>query len=175
MANLENPVDYLQSEHHLLRDAVDITNKLLANKDDVFFHKQMHDLIIFFRNYGEIYHFPKEEYILYPILRGRSNLLPPNYVHDILDNHDDFKALIADMEHCYELNDCELLRRVTKDYLNELVHHLSEEEARIFKEALKLLSDVEQKRIVSEFIALDEKHGDKIQLIESLYKINAQL
>ena len=64
---------------------------------------------------------------------------------------------------------------MTKDYLNELVHHLSEEEARIFKEALKLLSDVEQKRIVSEFIALDEKHGDKIQLIESLYKINAQL
>ena len=171
----QSPITLLNEEHQLLLQAINIGQQVQEISDDQRYYALMHDLILFFRNYTEVYHYPKEEYILYPLLRGRTKQINPEHLEEIFDNHEDFKSLMAQIEMSYEQHDYKAMRRFMLEYLRILEIHISNEDKTILLSADKLLTPAESDAIVQEFNRLDEKHGDKLQLKESLYKLSLKV
>ncbi len=165
----------MQEEHNLLLHAVETAKHVNDLKDNEYYYELMHDLIIFFRNYTEIYHHPKEENILYPVLRSRSENMSATFIHEICDNHEDFKALVAEIENHYVLRNYAFLRITMKKYLDELTEHIHTENQVILSVAKQLLSKEESAMIYDEFMKVDEKFGEKQALRKGYFKLLNQL
>lgn len=172
---MKNPIKILKEEHNLLLHAIETGKHIQDLKDNEYYYELMHDLIIFFRNFTEIYHYPKEENILYPILRSRSEKMSPEFIHEICDNHDDFKAMVAEIENHYLLHNYLSLRITMKKYLEELADHIRTENHVIFSVAGQLLSEKECEEIYDEFMDVDKKYGEKQELRKSYFKMLNQL
>lgn len=172
---MKNPIKVLQEEHKLLLNAIKTGIEIQNIEDDAIYLKKIHDYILFIRNYTEIYHFPKEELIFYPMLRNRSENMKPEFLHEICDNHEDFKSFIAEIENHYSNLDYRQLRLTMSKYLKEMAEHMTSENKNILGVAAKLFSENELEKLYDSFIELDEKHGDKEQLEKDFYKISSQL
>ncbi len=174
---MENPIQILHREHMILMDAASTTERVQKIKDNKKYRWLIHDLILFFRNYTEIFHHPKEENVLYPIIKNRSRKINDHLMYEICDNHEDFKALIAEMENHFENRDYELLRKTVDTYLIELVQHIEMEEREILHISENLLVKSEIEKANEDFKTLDEKLGEheKEKLEKIIANINFQL
>ena len=61
-------VNILLEEHRLLMQAVKTAREIQKIHDDDLYYRQLHGIILFLRNFTEIYHHPKEEQPLNPLL-----------------------------------------------------------------------------------------------------------
>ena len=172
---MKNPIKLLQDEHKLILQAVEIGKSIQNVKEDKVYYKLIHDFILFIRNYTEVYHYPKEENIFYPLLRNRSEGLNGEFIFEISDNHEDFKALVAEIENHYVNYDYRQLRLTMKKYLKELADHINRENKTILNIASTLFTEKELEILYNKFIELDEKHGDKDELRKQVYKIGEQV
>lgn len=171
---MKNPIKQLQEEHQLLLQAIKAAGQIQNIKDDKAYHSRMNDVILFFRNFSEIYHHPKEEQIFYPALKNKSAQMSDEFLFEICDNHADFKSLMAEIENFYVLYDYRQLRNTFANYLEVLAAHIKRENKIILSVADQMLSDAEKKKISEEFDRLDERFGDKEQLIQDLHRISLQ-
>lgn len=174
---ISNPIQILREEHDILLQAIEVAEKVQKIKSNERYYELMHDLILFLRNYTEMYHYPKEEEVLYPLLRNRTGEMSDGFIHEICDNHEDFKALMADMENYYCDEKYSMLRSTTDIYLRELTEHILRENNIVLNQSGQLLDTREQKTICEEFQVIDEKfaEGYKQELKESLYHLKACL
>ncbi|MCC6371036.1 MAG: hemerythrin domain-containing protein [Bacteroidia bacterium] len=161
---MKNPIRTLQDEHQLLIYAITLGTDIQKVKNDERYRILIRDFILFIRNFTEIYHFPKEETIFYPMLRNRSKNMGEDFMHEIYDNHEDFKALVAEIENYYAAYDYFNLRQSIGKYLNEMFDHLNRENRIILNNASALFNESELNSIYKEFCLLDEKFGEKEKL-----------
>lgn len=172
---MKNPIRILQEEHHLLLQAIETGSDIQKVNDNIVFYNLMRDFIIFIRNYTEIYHHPKEETILYPLLQNRSENMSEEFIHEICDNHEDFKSLIAEIENHYVMYDFKQLRKAMITYLELLKEHIKRENKIILSVADKFLTETEKENIYNLFEKIDKSNGEKEELKKALYKINMQI
>lgn len=172
-----NPVQVLHEEHMTLLEAITTAKEVQRIQDNKQYRWLIHDLILFFRNYTEIYHHPKEEQILYPILKNRAEKMNDRFMYELCDNHDDFKAMIADIENYFESRDYRMLRKTIDTYLLELAEHIEKEEREILHISANLLSKMELENVNDDFKILDGKLGEneKNKLEKIIQNINLQL
>lgn len=173
--SMKNPIKILQEEHLLLLQAIETGKQIQKIEDDNLYYTIIHDFIVFIRNYSEIYHHPKEENVLYPLLKNRSEKMNADFMHEICDNHEDFKSLIAEIENLYVICDYKNLRKAMLNYFKVFEEHIKRENAIILSVAEKLLTEAEKENITNLFNKIDEKNGDKENLKKEFYKIRLQL
>ncbi|MBL0047841.1 MAG: hemerythrin domain-containing protein [Bacteroidetes bacterium] len=167
-------INTLLEEHKVLLQAIETSKEIQKIKDNDRYFTLMYDMIIFFRNFSEIYHHPKEEGILYPILRNRSANLSTEFMHEICDSHEDFKSIMAEIENVYILYDYKQLRILVSKYMEYLEDHIKKENKIILSVSKSLLNERELDMVATEFDRLDNRHGDKAELINSFYKVKSQ-
>ena len=172
---MKDPIRILQDEHTVLLEAIITGRALQKTIDNTVYYKLMHDFIIFIRNFTEIYHYPKEENILFPLLQNRSAAMTKEFIHEISDNHEDFKSMIAEIENHYMIQDSIQLRKTMNNYFEVLAEHIKRENKIILSAADKILSITEKKNIYDQFEKTDKKNGEKEELKKELYKIKELL
>lgn len=171
---MNNPIQILLDEHTVLLKAVELSNILQKTEDDTSYRNLLHDVILFFRNFTEIYHHPKEELYLYPLLRNRSENMNEKFIKEICDNHEDFKSLMADTENFYVSYQFKMLRSAFAAYLKLMKEHILRENSIVLSVAEQMLTQEELKSIAQHFKELDEKNGEKEELIKNFKKISLQ-
>lgn len=170
-----NAITILLEEHNLLLQAVKTAGQIQRIEDDELYYRQLHGIILFLRNFTEIYHHPKEENIFYPLLRNRSEGMSTEFIRETCDYHEDFKPMVFDIESSYLDYDYHQLRKATDKYLKALEEHIHRENEIILSIADGLLDEQELKTITKAFLQHDEDYGYKDELIKELHKINLQL
>lgn len=168
-------IQTLLDEHKVLLQAIETTKDIQKVEDDGQYFDLMYNMIIFFRNFSEIYHHPKEEEILYPLLRNRSAILSAEFMHEVCDNHEDFKSIMAEIESAYIVYDYKQLRHLVDKYMSYLEEHIKTENKIILSLTKSILNEHELSIVATEFKKMDERLGDKPELIESVKKIKLQL
>ena len=171
---MQNPITTLLEEHATLSKAIAIARKVQQVDDEITYRELMHGLIIFFRNFTEFHHHPKEEDILYPLLRNRTANMTEEFVHEICDNHEDFKESIAEMESHYVNYNTTMLRKIMENYLNCYEKHILEENKVVLDVVVNLISDEEKSTLNKQFQILENGKGinGKEELNNLLQKIN---
>jgi hemerythrin-like domain-containing protein len=172
---MNNPVEVLKQEHRVLLRAIDLAGKLQEEKDDEHYHRLMRDVILFLRNFTELFHFPKEEQVLYPALRNRTENMSPAFIHEICDNHEDFRGLMAELESHYLDRDFRLMRKTAAIYLGALASHIHREEEIILNIAPLLLTSNETAQLSSKFLVMDDRCLGKSEMEKDLDKLSAAL
>ncbi len=165
---------YILEEHNLLKKAIETTKQIQKIEDNETYHKALNDIILFFRNFSETYHHPKEENILFPLLMKHSKDVNAEFIHEITDNHEDFKCLMAEIENAFVIYDYKLLRALVNQYITYMDEHIKMENRMIMNLVPKILDEKELETAFTEFVKLDNKFGDKARLIEIFYKMNLQ-
>ena len=172
---MKNPIKILQEEHKILLSAVSLGYEIQKVQDEEEYRHLINDFILFIRNYSETYHFPKEEDVFYPLLRDRSKSMNAEFMHEICDNHEDFKALVAEIENHFSAYDYPRLRATMDRYLSEMFNHMNQENRVILSTAASLLSEREMNELFDAFVDYDEQHGEKENLEKDFYKISLQV
>ena len=170
---MKSPVDVLKEEHLLLKQAITTTFQIQAIKDNELYHNRLRDLILFFRNFTELYHDPKETNVLYPILQAK-NANNATTLQDICHHSEDLEMMIANIIDDYVSYDIFNLRKSVARYLEELSLQIEQEES-ILDVALSLLSDDESDMIYKEFVLHDEKDRLIGAIKKNFYKISNQI
>ncbi len=168
---METPAALLRYEHDILMGAVEKTKAIQAISEQELYRNTLQDVILFFRNFTETYHHPKEEDFLYPVLRNRSENMSNAFLKEIYDNHEDFKSLMAEIENNFVTYNFVLLRNSFDNYLKLMKEHIMRENAIVLSVADSLLSKDEQAEISAQFRQLDEKNGEKNQLIIQIQQL----
>lgn len=168
---MKDPVRILLEEHTLLLKAIETGRDIQEVSDDTTYSNLMNDFIIFIRNYTEIYHHPKEESILYPLLQNRSSAMSAEFIFEICDNHEDFKSMIASIENHFVACDYKQLRKDMFNYFKLLTDHIQRENIIILSVASDILTIEEKENIYNLFETIDKTNGEKEELTKTLYKI----
>ena len=168
-------INILLEEHKLLLQAIKTTRTIQKIEDNEAYYKQLHNIILFLRNFTEIYHHPKEENIFYPMLRNRSEGMSTEFIRETCDYHEDFKPMVFDIESSYLDYDYCQLRKATDRYITALEEHIRRENEIILSVAHSLLDEEELASLSKAMQKHDDEYGYKEELIKDLYKINMQL
>ena len=155
--------------------AVKTAREIQKIHDDDLYYRQLHGIILFLRNFTEIYHHPKEENLFYPLLRDRSAGMSTEFIRETCDYHEDFKPMIFDIESSYLDYDYPRLRIATENYIQALEEHIQRENDIILAVANNLLDEHELDGISKAFQKHDDDHGYKEELIKELNKITLQM
>ena len=166
-------IKILLDEHQLLLHAVGTARNIQKISDDEAYYTQIRGIILFFRNFTEIYHHPKEDEILYPLLRKHASSISPEFLYEVGDNHDDFKVLIADIENIYLFYNCNKLRHCTELYINALEKHILKEDKIVLSIAESLLNEEELALVQNAFEQFDQEIGYKEDLFNDFLKIES--
>jgi hemerythrin-like domain-containing protein len=172
---MKNPIKLLHDEHQLLLSAVNLGMELQKVNDNETYRTLVRDYLLFIRNYTELFHYPKEEDFLYPLLKNRSEKMDEDFMHEICDEHEDFRYFIAEIEIHYANCDYTRLKATMKNYLNEMFNHINRENKIILGVASKLLSKKELEKLYFDFIEFDQHQGDKSELEKDFLKLKLKL
>lgn len=168
---MKDPIKILEEEHDLLFQAIKTGVEIQKIEDDKLYHNLMNDFILNIRNYTETFHYPKEEQIFYPVLQNKSSKMSPDFIHEICDNHEDFKHHMAEIENLFVFQDYKRLRPTMLKYLHDLEEHLNRENKLILSVSHSLLSTEELESIYLDFVELDQKNRDKTSLKKNLTEL----
>lgn len=172
---MNNPVQILQEEHKLLLSAIDTARHIQEIDDNELYHKLVHDVILFFRNFTEICHFPKESQVLYPILRDKLDDDGARRLDSIQNEHEDMELLIAEIIDAFVSYDNRTVRVALQHYTDELSRIIAKEEQWVLPLAEQTLTAAESAAIFEEFTRLDKKDGVIVTVRNGYYKVMEQL
>ena len=168
---MNNPINVLKDEHELLLSAISTAKQIQEIRNNEQYHNKVHDMILFFRNFTELYHHPKEDQILYPVIKGRNKHVSDELIHELCNHHEDLEQLLADVIDAHVAYEYTNLRQTMDRYLKELSAQIESENLTILNVADGLLSDEESGSLFEEFLALDRKDGTKDTLHKRYAKI----
>jgi hemerythrin-like domain-containing protein len=172
---MKNPIKLLLDEHKLIQNALAFGKEIQKVEEGATYFNLARDFIIFIRNLTEIYHYPKEEHILYPLIRARADRSEEGLIYEICDDHQDLRTLIIELESHYLNYDYKQLHMAMTKYLYELSEHINLENESILKMDSKYFTDAELENLYGKFLEFDEKQGGKEDLIKEFYKMSVQV
>ena len=153
----------LYDEHDIIVKAIDIAKqaKLLIGKDDTLYEGLIRQLINFFRSYADRYHHYKEEEILFPEMSKRNELLADGVIQEMLDNHEDFRGMIRNIEKKLDASEFLETQKILETYAEALLDHIAVENDEVFQMAETIFSDNELEKMGHRFLDCDRDLGDQ--------------
>lgn len=160
---MNNPIKVLFDEHELIVSAIDIAKeaKKLIDKDNTVYEKTVKDLITFFRSYADQYHHQKEEEILFPEMSKRNELVGEGVIKEMLENHEDFRCMITEMEKTINNKDYKTTNTHLQKYTEALLDHIAVENDEVFQMAESIFDEAELNKLYFRFADADRELGDK--------------
>lgn len=176
---MKDPIKVLLNEHDIITSAIDIAKeaeKLIA-KDVIAYEKTIRELIHFFRIYADKYHHNKEEQILFPEMNKKNELLEDGVIKEMLENHEDFRSMIKDIETFLDKKDFVKAQQKLHVYSEALLDHIAVENDEVFHMAESLFDEGELEKIFFRFEDCDREVGEqnKIELANHLKEIRKNL
>ena len=171
---MNKAVELLYDEHEIIMDAISVAKELRKKiEQPELYEQQVFALISFFREYADKYHHYKEEEILFPEMIKANELLESGVVKEMLDNHEDFRVLIAGIETLTKEKKYTSAQDTLAEYVEALTDHIAVENEEVFEIATTLFSEKELENIYFKFKDIDYELGEnnKEGLRERLNKI----
>ena len=160
-----DPITLLHDEHEIILDAIRIAKELRKHTGNGGLYEQkVSALIAFFREYADKYHHYKEEEVLFPEMVKANELLESGVIQEMFENHEDFRALIREIEQLTKDKKHEDAQNKLEQYVEALTDHIAVENEEVFEIARSLFSDIEMEKIFFRFMDLDADLGDKRKL-----------
>ncbi len=153
-------VKVLTREHENIKRAIDNTHALFADIEagnvDI---SEMNERITFFRTYADGYHHHKEEEVLFPEMIKRNEMLEYGVIHEMLQNHEDFREMLADLEEAVNASDIQGAKKKFEAYSEALLEHIAVEDEEVFQIAETIMSEDELLTILYRFEDCDRELG----------------
>ena len=169
-----NLVEVLQNEHLLLRHAVATTEKVQKIQDNDLYHTKIHPLLLFFKNFTDLYHHPKEDMVLNQVQSNQKMQLDPSILNTIASNREDLDQMLAEIIDAYMAYEVPQLRAMVGKYTKELTEQMDQEDNIILKNAFCLLTEHESDQMYRSFMQLDGKDMLLGVLRNDYYKFSSQ-
>jgi hemerythrin-like domain-containing protein len=168
-------VKILYDEHDIIVQGIEIAKKSkeLIDKDSTQFEETVRKLIYFFRNYADKFHHYKEEEILFPAMAQKNEIIGEGIVQEMLDNHEDFRSLIKEIENNLDAKQYINAYKVLSEYTDKLLDHIAAENDELFLMSEQLFDVSELERMKFRFDDCDRDLG--IEQKEGLMKMLAEL
>lgn len=169
---MKDPIKVLFEEHEIIGFAIAVSREAdkLLEVNETEYEKIVRNLIVFFRSFADRYHHAKEENILFPAMNGKNELLQDGVIGEMLENHRDFRDMIAGIETALDRKDLLQARRQLRLYTEALSDHIAVENDEVFQIAGTVLDGSELERIYFSFEDCDRELGDenKKKLVDQL-------
>lgn len=151
----------LYEEHEIIVNAIDTARqaKSLIGKDDMRYEKTIRQLLLFFRNYADGFHHFKEEEILFPEMCKKNVLLCDGVIHEMLDNHREFRERIKKIENFLDEKLFQKAQKILEEYTEALLDHIAVENEEVFQAAESVFSDAELEKMFFRFEDCDRDLG----------------
>lgn len=150
----------LYREHETIENALKAIDSIVKpGVDDESFSTSARLLIEFFREYGDSFHHQKEEQLLFPAMVERNELIGESVISEMLDNHADFRVLLAKAHDCIAARDFETAKEVLGEYAEALRDHIAVENDEVFPMAESLFTEEEARKIGFQFEDIDREIG----------------
>lgn len=158
---MNDPVDILIKEHDIITSVADHTLHIveLNYKEPEEYINMVKELMNFFTNYADKYHHNKEELLLFTKMSEKNDLLKDGIIKEMLENHEDFRKSIKDIEDAINENDLPSIKKALHKYCVDLLNHISVENEELFQMIETILSEAEIERMYFNFIDKDTELG----------------
>ncbi|HRH65748.1 MAG TPA: hemerythrin domain-containing protein [Bacteroidia bacterium] len=153
----------LYEEHAIIVNVIDAAKNAgaLIARDPDEYDAYIRKLIHFFRTYADQYHHFKEEEILFPEMAKRNELLGGSILQEMLENHEDFREMIKNIEVNLNKKDFRKAQQELIAYTESLLDHIAAENEEVFPMAETLFSDTELNNLHFRFEDTDRLLGEK--------------
>ncbi|MCX6291050.1 MAG: hemerythrin domain-containing protein [Bacteroidetes bacterium] len=160
---MNKTLQVLYDEHAVIVNAIDTARNTgsLIDKDNSFYEKIIRGLIRFFRLYADQYHHHKEEIILFPDMASRNEILGSGVIHEMFQNHEDFREMIRNIELNLDQKKYHDAQKQLNQYTEALLDHIAVENDELFLSAETLFNDKELEQIGFRFSDCDRELGDQ--------------
>jgi len=169
----------LFDEHEIIISAMDIAkeNEKLIGKDNVRYENNFRQILAFFKLYADGFHHHKEEEILFPEMSRKNEFLKDGVIKEMLDNHEEFRAMTASIEAFLNKKDYTHTSQQFNLYTEALLDHIAVENDEVFQMAETIFTDDEMEKIYHRFLDCDREIGDekKKELVNRLDAIRKDL
>lgn len=176
---MNKTLQLLYDEHEIIVNAIYASRQsgTLIGKEDDRYEKNIRELIDFFRSYADQYHHHKEEIILFPEMVKRNEMLEDSVIHEMLENHEDFREMIRDIEKKIDEKKYDDAQKQLNQYTEALLNHIAVENDEVFQMAESLFDDGELDNLGFRFNDCDRELGDtqKQELAECVESIRKNL
>jgi len=176
---MQSSIKILYDEHELIVSALGFISDAgdLIERNPAAYEKIVRRLLSFFRNYADKYHHHKEEEILFPEMSKKNELLAEGILKEMLDNHEDFRQMLCDIENSIDKREYEIAQRLLNLYKEALLDHIAVENDEVFQVAEGLMEEEELEKIYYRFIDCDRDLGMeyKQSLADSLSNIQKEI
>jgi hemerythrin-like domain-containing protein len=166
---MNKAIEVLDKEHRVITEMLDRTDEMfksILNSDgDIGDVKKQ---LEFFRFYADEYHHNKEEKILFPEMVKRNEMLEFGIIHEMLENHEDFRELLGEVNELIDTGSFLEAYDKFREYSRLLLEHIAVEDEEVFQIAETLFSDDELQTIYYHFEDCDLELGkeEKLKLEE---------
>ncbi|MCC6837703.1 MAG: hemerythrin domain-containing protein [Bacteroidia bacterium] len=159
---MNDPIKVLMNEHEIIVDASNLVKKMIAvvDRSDLYKRSAL-QLLSFFRDYADKYHHHKEEEILFPEMVKQNELLASGVLQEMLENHEDFRGQLSEIEELIGQNNCSQAQQRFEDYVDALADHIAVENEEVFEIAFSLFTEDEKEKIYYRFVDIDCELGEK--------------
>lgn len=153
-------VQVLMHEHQLIKHAIEHTRSTISavQARDLTIDA-LRERIEFFRKYADGYHHYKEEEVLFPTMIDKNEMLEYGVVHEMLQNHEDFRQLLSELEIAVGENDIAAFEDKFTMYAEMMLEHIAVEDDEVFQIAETLLSEDELLTVLYRFEDCDRELG----------------
>ncbi len=157
---MKKAIEVLNKEHQKIKMVLEKTKQLFS--EIVSGQKkldELNDMIVFFRKYADSYHHHKEEEILFPEMLKKNEMLQFGIIHEMLQNHEDFREMLSDIEEQVAIGNANLAQQKFNVYEKALLEHIAVEDDELFQIAETLLSEDELTTVLYLFEDCDRELG----------------
>lgn len=167
---MKDAIEILLDEHKVLFDAIEATKCVQEIKDIKVYRKEIFPFITFFIKYTDLYHHPKEENILYPLLLKLEKTIDKTIIRMITGNHSELDEIIYTAKSAYLNDENNKLKKSIQQYLKLLYRHIWRENLIVLVNLQYILSKEDNIKIRKQFNEIDLK-GNKLKLKKDIYKL----
>lgn len=154
-----NPTEILKKEHDKIELADYAINRMngLWERDEATYIKLVQQLLLFFKEYSDIYHHHKEEEILFPMMRDNPDFVLHDIIMELEEHHDMFRSYAADIKEALEEKKYDLVQSTLGKYINQLLDHIAVENDELFIMAENLFDERDLETMYFRFLDIDRE------------------
>lgn len=160
---MNDALKLLYEEHSIIVNAIDAARNAssILDRNKTEYEIFMRELIHFFRTYADQYHHHKEEEILFPEMARRNELLAGGVLHEMLENHADFRSMIKSIEANLDTEEYRQAQSELMVYTDALLDHIAAENDELFPMSETLFNDNELRTLFYKFKDCDQTLGEE--------------
>lgn len=163
---MNKAIEILMQEHTHIKKAIADTQALfLSIAHGKATLNEVKNRINFFRKYADSYHHYKEEKVLFPEMIKRNEMLEFGVIHEMLENHEDFREMLAEVEQLTNEGDAAAAQQKFDKYALAMLEHIAVEDDEVFQIAETLMNEDELLTVQYLFEDCDRELGtaEKLQ------------